>query len=115
MGWFKRLLGSDPEDDNAGFVHEERSEAAMMNTPVKPEPYSKPRATRRTFSTLYPRETWLDLLVEDNPKRTGTQAFWRYEKYRRANSVGEALDLGITYRDIDRDYAAGNIALGLLP
>lgn len=75
----------------------------------------KPRATRRTFSDVYPREIWLDLLVEDNPKRRNTQAFDRYELYRKVTNVGEALDLGITYRDIDRDYAAGNIALGLLP
>ena len=74
----------------------------------------KERATRRTFKDIYPREIWLDLLVEDNPKRKGTRAWEKYELYRKANNIGEALDLGIPYRDIDRDYAAGNIALGLL-
>ena len=59
----------------------------------------KPRATRRTFSQLYPRESWLDLLVEDNPKRKNTRAWEKYELYRKANSVGEALELGIPYLD----------------
>ena len=72
----------------------------------------KPRATRRTFSQLYPRESWLDLLVEDNPKRKNTRAWEKYELYRKANSVGEALELGIPYRDIDRDLANGYIAVG---
>ena len=75
----------------------------------------KERATRRTFKDIYPRQVWLDLLVEDNPKRKNTRAWEKFELYRKATTVGDALDLGIPYRDIDRDYAAGNIGIGIGP
>lgn len=49
-----------------------------------------------------------DILFEQaNPKREGSGAFERYEKYKRARSVSEALRLGAVKGDVAHDYKKG--------
>jgi hypothetical protein len=62
------------------------------------------RAPRRHLPTLYPLATKLDVAVEGNPKRKGTQAHSRFEKYIKCSSVDDAIEAGILYKDIDHDY-----------
>lgn len=85
--------------DEPDTVHEE----------VAPD---KERAPRRTFKDIYPDEMSVALLEVDNPKRKNTRAWERYEKYRGTETVGEALLMGIPYRDIDSDRTRGYIAVG---
>ena len=70
------------------------------------------RRPRRDFKKLYPRDMSLSVEVEDNPKRAGTQAAARFDKYWEASTVGEALDAGALYKDIDVDWVSGYIRLG---
>jgi hypothetical protein len=86
-------------DEEPDTVHEE----------VAPD---KERAPRRTFKDIYPDEMSVALLEVENPKRKNTRAWERYEKYRGTETVGEALLMGIPYRDIDSDRTRGYIAVG---
>jgi len=44
---------------------------------------------------------------QTNPKRAGSCAFDRYERYKRAKTVGEALSLGAAPGDISFDFKKG--------
>jgi hypothetical protein len=68
------------------------------------------RAPRRHLPTLYPADATVATLVE-NPKRRNTQAHDRFEKYADCATVGEAIEAGITYKDIDHDFTSGFIEL----
>jgi hypothetical protein len=72
----------------------------------------EPRRPRRDFKALYPRDMELQVVVEDNPKRELSQAYTRFEKYWEAGTVGEALDAGVLYKDIDIDWTNNYIRLG---
>eukprot|EP00928_Gymnodinium_smaydae_P089813 TRINITY_DN73716_c0_g1_i1.p1 TRINITY_DN73716_c0_g1~~TRINITY_DN73716_c0_g1_i1.p1 ORF type:complete len:166 (-),score=40.89 TRINITY_DN73716_c0_g1_i1:168-665(-) len=47
--------------------------------------------------------------VQENPKRAGTPAYDRYEKYKSATTKNEALSLGATTADILHDWKKGFI------
>lgn len=48
---------------------------------------------------------WLCEWQQDNPRRARTQAHVRWSQYSLATTVGEALDKGATFRDLDADHA----------
>ena len=95
MGWFKRLLGDDIEEElpPVESVGEVR------------------RRPRRNFTLLYPRDMPLKLRIAGNPKRRGSEAAKRFELYKDASTVGEALDAGVLYKDIDYDFGCNYISL----
>ena len=69
--------------------------------------------TRRTnFESLYPDNTPLKLLVDDNPKKKGSQAALMFEGYRGAKNVGQARRKGVSYQAIAHDLGRRYIALG---
>jgi hypothetical protein len=68
------------------------------------------RAPRRHLPTLYPTDMEVRALVE-NPKRRNTQAHDRFEKYIKCSTVDDAIEAGVTYKDIDHDYTSGFISL----
>jgi hypothetical protein len=68
------------------------------------EPTMSTRAPRRHLPTLYPLSSKLSVAVEGNPKRKGTQAYARFEKYFNCSNVDDAIEAGILYKDIDNDY-----------
>lgn len=86
--------------DNGTLPPEEREDAA-------------PRRPRRDFKLLYPRSLRIAVEIEGNPKRVGSQAAQRFERYRSAGviTVGDALDVGILYKDIDVDWHSHYISL----
>jgi ubiquitin-protein ligase len=51
------------------------------------------------------------LFRQDNPKRSGTKAFERYELYKSAKTVGEAIKLGAQRADVANDLKQGACAL----
>jgi hypothetical protein len=69
------------------------------------------RAPRRNFALIYPREMMLRVIVDENPKRKGTQAHVRFGHYAECDTVGEALDKGVLYKDIDYDQECNYIRL----
>jgi hypothetical protein len=69
--------------------------------------------TRRTnFEAIYPDNTPLRLLVEDNPKKKGSQAALMFEGYRGAKTVGHARRKGVSYQAIAHDLGRRYIELG---
>jgi hypothetical protein len=76
-----------------------------------------PRRPRRDFKLLYPREMLIEVIVSGNPKRNGSQAARRFELYKSLEvslgviTVGEVLDAGVLYKDIDYDWHCNYIAL----
>jgi site-specific DNA-cytosine methylase len=51
------------------------------------------------------------LFSQDNPKLVGSSAHARYEKYKSAKSIREALALSAAQRDIANDWAKGFISV----
>lgn len=49
--------------------------------------------------------------TQSNPKRRGTAAFDRYEKYKKAKSVQEALEAGAIVGDLAHDFDKGFLKL----
>jgi hypothetical protein len=88
IGWLKKVVGN----------------------PTREEPMAT-RAPRRNFPELYPRSMVLRVTVDENPKRKNTQSYARFEHYATARTVGEALDLGVLYKDIDHDQECNYIRL----
>jgi hypothetical protein len=72
-----------------------------------------PRRPRRDFKALYPRDMPVAVVIKGNPKRAGSQAARRFDLYSSAGviTVGDALDIGILYKDIDYDWHCNYIAL----
>lgn len=71
---------------------------------VKPAP--APKGTRRHFPTVYPREMAIEFSV-DNPRKEGSAAWGRYNHYCQAVTIGEALERGATYKEIDAAFSNG--------
>lgn len=53
----------------------------------------------------------IKLLVEENPKREGTESYTRFELYRKVSTVREFLENGGTSADIRWDAARNFIKL----
>lgn len=53
----------------------------------------------------------ITVLVEENPKRKGTEARKTFTKYAKAKTVGDALRLGITRSALAWDVEHGFIAI----
>jgi hypothetical protein len=88
-----------------------RKEASTGHLPPAESADTEVRRPRRDFKALYPRELELRVVVEDNPKRELSQSYKRFEKYWEAGTVGEALDAGVLYKDIDLDWTSNYISL----
>ncbi len=58
------------------------------------------------------RAAKLTLLVKENPKREGTKAHEAFEIYRKAKTVGDALDAGVPTGYLNFDVKAGFVKLG---
>eukprot|EP00929_Paragymnodinium_shiwhaense_P084084 TRINITY_DN44939_c0_g3_i2.p1 TRINITY_DN44939_c0_g3~~TRINITY_DN44939_c0_g3_i2.p1 ORF type:complete len:2055 (+),score=608.43 TRINITY_DN44939_c0_g3_i2:86-6250(+) len=50
-------------------------------------------------------------LLQDNPKRQGSKAADRYEKYKKAKTAQELLDMGGVPGDLTNDYQAGYLTI----
>lgn len=72
----------------------------------------KPRSTRRNFRKVYPLHAKVTILCDGNPKRPGTLAHKNFELYPKCETVGECLDKGITYRQLDYDVQNDFIQVG---
>jgi hypothetical protein len=65
-------------------------------------PVEKARRTSK-FEALYPENAKLTVLVAENPKKEGSASRERFEGYKSAKTVGDALANGVTYQDIAYD------------
>jgi len=64
------------------------------------------KKTRRSkFSSLYPKDSSLKLLVNENPKKAGSKSAQRFDGYLNAITVGDALNNGVRYQDIAYDVS----------
>ena len=58
------------------------------------------------------KDAIVKVLAESNPKRSGSKAYDRFEKYfelEEGATVEQAIELGLTMGDIHYDYIAGSI------
>lgn len=55
--------------------------------------------------------TWTVLFASENPKRQGSSSAKRYEGYKTARTVGEALQLGAKPHDLQHDLKCGNFRI----
>jgi len=65
------------------------------------------RPSSSVASDETPQDTEPITFATNNPKRQGSSAFERYEKYKRARTVSEALNLGAVKGDIMHDFKRG--------
>ena len=56
---------------------------------------------------LYPHYLKVKFSQENPAQKIGSQRYLRYERYKKARTMGEARDLGLTTQDINLDLAAG--------
>ena len=64
------------------------------------------KKSRRTkFSVLYPADSTLKLLVNENPKKAGSKSAVRFDGYLNASTVGQAITNGVKYQDIAYDVS----------
>ena len=71
-----------------------------------------PERTARAIETnprivLYPHFLKVQFSQENPAQKIGSQRYLRYERYKKARTMGEARDLGLTTQDINLDLAAG--------
>ena len=74
-------------------------------TPPKKAPkVKKTQTNRRTnFASIYPDNAKITMLIGHNPKAPNSGAWERFEGYKNAETVGEALENGVTYQDLAHD------------
>jgi hypothetical protein len=58
---------------------------------------------------MYPLDAEIFVKVTENPKRVGTEARVLYDKYEFCHTIGDCIDVGMTYRMIDNDVERGFI------
>lgn len=69
-------------------------------------------ARRSKFAELYPEDTKVTVLVEENPKKAGSASRERFEHYFKAKTVGDFLAAGGTYADVAYDVGRAHIKVG---
>ncbi len=86
--------------------------AGGNTTTTKPDEKKekKPRTSR--FSELYPRDAAVKVLVDANPKRSGSKSAERFDHYFKSKTIGEFLDAGGRYDDVAYDVGRKHIAVG---
>ena len=70
------------------------------------------KSRRSKFSKLYPVDAPLKLLVNENPKRAGSQAAQRFDGYLGSTTVGQAIAKGVKYQDIAYDVSRQYVEVG---
>ena len=51
------------------------------------------------------------MLQQNNPKKVGTKAWERFEKYKHATTIGEANEKGANWQDVSSDFEKGFLRL----
>lgn len=87
------------------------SRTAAGHGSAEPDASEQGRGRGRQSSSVAsdepPQDTEPITFATVNPKRSGSSAFERYEKYKRARTVSEALNLGAVKGDIMHDFKRG--------
>lgn len=96
--------------------------ASAPAKPSKPLPVSKPApVAAKPEKTEKPatggRASKVDnsskiTYKQDNPKRPSSESYARYEGYKKAKTVSEAIALGATRQDVNYDVKLGHATLG---
>jgi len=70
-------------------------------------PAKRPKAERPPANLTAPTGRDPVSFLQNNPKMVGSRAWERYEEYKRATTVTEALSLGASKGDISNDFKKG--------
>mmetsp|Transcript_45387 Transcript_45387/g.84667 ORF Transcript_45387/g.84667 Transcript_45387/m.84667 type:complete len:194 (+) Transcript_45387:135-716(+) len=105
----------EPEDTKKRR-HPVASSQVKMKSPETKKPRGEPKAKAATVRSAPPKTGSIggvpDLeepieFLQDNPKKAGGAPFERYEKYKVAKTIKEALSLGAAKGDIQFDWQRG--------
>lgn len=104
----------EPEASASGETEEDPTMAAKKKSTKKtktPKPKAAPRAKKPKAegagrAAKFP-DTSIITAVQENPKRKGTGAYERYNKYKVGKTLGEAKTAGVTQADIWWDTKQG--------
>ena len=77
--------------------------AKKTRVPKEPKEPKEPSVKRSKFELMYPGSAAITVLVDKNPKKVGSKSYERFEGYRGAATIAEALAAGVTYQDIAYD------------
>ena len=69
------------------------------------------KKVKQRGSPNWPQDGVISLRVEHNPKRKGTKAFVKFERYRNKMTVKEFIESGGTYTSLKWDTEHGFIAV----
>lgn len=83
--------------------------ADQLTAAVKPE--AKKAAPAGGRAPTLADETKIVLLVKENPKREGCAAYDRFQAYFTVKTVAQALEAGLTRKDLAWDIAHGHISI----
>ena len=75
------------------------------------KPKKEKKAKASTPRGKYKPDQKITLLVKENPKRKGSAAYKRYEKYKSGMSVEAAQEAGMKAINLDRDVSRGFIKI----
>lgn len=78
--------------------------AAKTSAPVKAE---KPAAKESTGRVAKVADSEKISYTQANPKRANSESYARYEMYKKAKTVGEAISMGASRQDVNYDIAHG--------
>lgn len=84
-------------------------------TPKANKPAKAPKAegtARRGRAPAWPLDAKIKVLAKTNPKREGTNAFEKFERYSRVKTVGEFLADGGASHTLHYDIAHNFIEIG---
>lgn len=82
--------------------------ATPTKVPVAPKEAKEPKASK---AKNYEDTAKVTLLVKENPKREGSASYERFEGYKGAKTVADALANGVTRADLDWDAKHGYITI----
>ena len=114
--YLNRLIKKKPKGRKPKPPHEPPHESTDEAEPPQAEP---PRRTMRTTEPVTttpptPRTSVVDdsriRYIQNNPKRVNSSSYERYEHYKHARTITEALELGATRGDVKWDLSHGYIS-----
>lgn len=89
--------------------------AAKKSTPAGADKAEKKEGTgvpRTNFSSMWPEDQPIKVLVEKNPKKNGSKSRERFEHYFGSKTVGDYLAKGGTYQDMAYDVGRQFVQVG---
>ena len=112
-----KILNSSKKNDTKSIMPPKK-QAPPQTTEKRGRPLTTGKAREDRKDGFMPTATLREMekkktkinFTKKNPKKPNTKAFEKYEKYKSATTIGKALELGATMRDLQNDFEKGFVA-----